>query len=750
MLDNDSLLQIFSLCRLNHGENWNITLTWRKLTHICRRWRYLIYDTWCFLDLRLLVTNDSPSLDKLGHLPPLPLVIDYSDRTGTMARKDEDNIYFGLQQHGSVLRVALRAPSSSLRMFLESMDKLFPRLGDLSLLSTTFEEMNLVLPETFQAPDLRHLALQGIGLPTKLPLLSSAIALSTLSLTHIGASCYFPPGQLVTRLQGLPHLEELSIGFAIPIPSPSNEGELLPAPIPPVTLPSLRRLTFRGVGVYLDNLVAQINTPLLERLGLTLHFELVFTLVNLTEFILRTEGIGCLLAKVIFSKDGASIDMGYYEQEEIGKLSLHVNCEPLDWQIDSATQVCVALGGVLSAIEELTLDIDANGVPADWENTLDDMLWHDLLLPFVGVKKLRIGSSLTLELSQALKSVAGGLVLELLPVLEELDVPVEVDHAMKAFSGFIETRVSVGRPIQLLAPTILLHAMPQDPRAEPQVSRSRVAARVTRSVRSVRSVAPTVSRGTTRAVPHVEPQVSSAGPQASRSVRLVKPQVTRKLSTESHLSQLSVRAVYGQPLVSRAVPLVEPQVSSSGPQVSRSVGLVKPQVTRKLSTESHLSQLSVRAVYGQPLVSSAVPHVEPQVSSAEPRVSPITRRVKPQLTRKLSTESHLSQLSVRAVYGQPLVSRAVPHVEPQVQSAEPQESRTEPQESRAEPQVPRTEPQFPLADPEVHHMDPMTFLKYMYYVGRPYRNRAMNLISICRTFIQSQKQTSLSYDALRR
>ena len=68
----------------------------------------------------------------------------------------------------------------------------------------------------------------GIGLPKGPSLLSSAIALSTLSVTHIGASCYFPPGHIITQLQGLTHLEELSIGFAIPIPLPSSERELLP------------------------------------------------------------------------------------------------------------------------------------------------------------------------------------------------------------------------------------------------------------------------------------------------------------------------------------------------------------------------------------------------------------------------------------------------------------------------------------------------------------------------------------------
>ena len=314
-----------------------------------------------------------------------------------------------------------------------------------------------MLPDSLQTPDLRRLALHGIGLSKGLTLLSSAITLSTLSLTHIRASSYFSPGHLVKRLQGLSHLEELSIDFAIPIPLPSSEGELLTAPAPPVTLHNLRRLTFRGVGVYLDNLVAQINTPLLERLTLALFFELAFTLVNLAEYIYRTEKFGCLVARVIFNKGGASIDAGYDEQRDFGKLSLRVNCERLDWQIDSATQVCSALRSVLSTVEELALDLDVDGMPSDWENTLDDLLWHELLLPFVGVKKLHIGSILIVELSQALESVVGGLVLQLLPELQEIEVQaiqLEIDYAKEAFSVFVETRESVGRPVHLLASPI--------------------------------------------------------------------------------------------------------------------------------------------------------------------------------------------------------------------------------------------------------------------------------------------------------
>ena len=396
--------------------------------------------------MRLRLVNDSPSLDTLSHLPPLPLVIDYSDKTGTLTRNDADNIHLGLQQHSHVCWIALRGPSSSLLIWLEPMNKHFPRLKDLTLLSTTSESMNLMLPETFQAPDLRRIALHGIGLSAGLTFLSSVTALSKLSLTDVGASCYFSPGDLVSHLQDLPCLEELSIGFALPIPLPSSERELLLSPIPPVTLPTLRQLTFRGVDVYLDNLVAQINTPLLEQLSLTFFFDLAFTFVNLAQFIHETKGFRCLVARVIFNEDGASIDTNHYGQR---KLSLHVNCRPLDWQIDSAAQVCIALGKVVSIVEELTLDLDV-GVPLILLNTLDSMMWHELLLPFIGVKKLHIRPLLEYQLSRSLESVAGGVALEPLPELQELYLYTRNPYARKGFSAFFKFRNFVGRPVRLL------------------------------------------------------------------------------------------------------------------------------------------------------------------------------------------------------------------------------------------------------------------------------------------------------------
>jgi hypothetical protein len=106
-------------------------------------------------------------------------------------------------------------------------------------------------------------------------------------------------------------------------------------------------------------------------------------------------------------------------------------------------------------VEELTLDLDVDGMRSDRENALDSSLLHELLLPFTGVKKLHIGASLTQELSQVLQSVPGGLSPEPLPELQELKVHLDIYNfyanlnAKKAFSAFVETRKSLGRPVNI-------------------------------------------------------------------------------------------------------------------------------------------------------------------------------------------------------------------------------------------------------------------------------------------------------------
>jgi len=453
MLNHDTLLDIFHHYRLEDVDSWNDRFAWCKLARVCRRWRYLIYDSSSLLDIYLLLKNGSPTLDLLAHLPPLPIVIDYCNMTTTWVRQDELSILTGLQKRHRIRRTSLQAPSPCLGIFLAKMSDHYPILEDLSLSSTTEEAANIVLPSTFCAPNLRHIVLHGMGLLSGLSLFTSTPALVTLTLTCIPAPYYFHPGHLVTQLRGLLHLEELSIGFAVPIPLPSNEVELLPTPMPRVTLPTLKRLMFRGVAVYLENLVAHINAPLLEQLIVTLFFELVFTLTSLTQFIQIAGRLRCRSANVFFKRSGVSIVTHNGKFPSSRGLTINVNCEHLDWQIDAVIQCFRALERFLSAVKGLTLDLDKDGMPSDWDNSLDSVLWHQLLLPFSSVKKLQIGSPLTSELSGALKPDAAGLAWNLLPKLQRLKVQIKANDARRAFSTFTESRRLAGRPVDLFSPS---------------------------------------------------------------------------------------------------------------------------------------------------------------------------------------------------------------------------------------------------------------------------------------------------------
>ncbi|KAI0300013.1 hypothetical protein B0F90DRAFT_570808 [Multifurca ochricompacta] len=450
-LNDDVLLSIFDSYRLDDEENWNLQLRWSKLAHVCRRWRYLIYASPSYLNLQLLCTNGTPVADMLAHSPPLPLIINYQITSADMAIEDEGGILLALQQRERVRRVELRAPSPSLHKLLTAMGEHFPSLEHLSLLSTTEGDSSLVLPGTFLAPSLHRLILLGVSLSTGLLLLTSTTTLVTLTLTDIRTFAYFPPQHLVAQLQFIPLLEELSIGFSIPIPRPSVQRELLRIPITHVALPALKRLAFRGVNAYFEGLVARITAPVLRWFDVTLFNQLTFTLTYLSRFIDTTAELRFALADVNFNQNSISISGGNHSQIQ-GDSSFHLRVisKQFDWQVSSAAQVCNALGSMLSAVEVLTLESYQQRMPPEWQNEVDDAVWYELLRPFDGVKKLCIGQALSSELCRALQIDGAELARELLPGLQELVLRPENGCTTDAFTTFMKARQLAGQPIRLV------------------------------------------------------------------------------------------------------------------------------------------------------------------------------------------------------------------------------------------------------------------------------------------------------------
>jgi hypothetical protein len=455
-LDDDVFFCILNYFRQDKENGWNDHLGWRKLSHVCRRWRDLVHCSAIRLGMFIRCTNGTPIMDTLAHLPPLPLFIDYQYTTASITPQDQLAIGHALLLRDRVRHLDLQLPPSILHTLLPLMSEPFSLLEHLSLSYANRGDPNLILPKTFRTPNLRHLSLVGIDIPKRLRLLTSTISLVTLVLTNIRAPGYFIPRLLAARLHSLPQLEKFSIGFAVPLPRPNAERELLSKRGATVTLPNLKHLAFQGVSAYLECLVAQIRTPLLERLEITLFNQISFQLPHLTHFTNIIEGLKFPIAKVSFGRDAVSLIMDHRDTQEYnGRIFFHVMCRQMDWQIDCAAQICNALMHTLFGVEELRLIFYEETMPTEWQNgAIDGTTWQELLRAFAGVKELYICAALFQELSRALELDGVGSDPGFLPGLRDIvrEPEFEETDADNLFGSFTGARRIAGNPILYTRP----------------------------------------------------------------------------------------------------------------------------------------------------------------------------------------------------------------------------------------------------------------------------------------------------------
>ena len=292
--------------------------------------------------MHIKCTNGTPAVNTLDHLPPLPLQVDYLSTVAVMVQ-DELGIYHALRSHNRVHHIYLQLPLPTLHKCLVIMGGHFPILEHLFLSLPADKTTTLTLPKAFMAPNLRYLALFGVGLPKRLRVLTSTVSLVRLELGNIQTSNYFRPRLLVARLSTLPQLKELSIGFSTPIPRPSSERKLLGGQGTPKTLPSLKKLQFKGISAYLECFVAQIRAPLLERLEITLFNQIAFILPHLSHLINIT-AFKLPAVRIFLDRDEVTVTTSHYRSTRSNIVFiLRVRCKQLDWQIDCAAQICNAL-----------------------------------------------------------------------------------------------------------------------------------------------------------------------------------------------------------------------------------------------------------------------------------------------------------------------------------------------------------------------------------------------------------------------
>jgi hypothetical protein len=173
---------------------------------------------------------------------------------------------------------------------MRAMRMSFPVLASLRLHSQ--DRSALVLHVSFLggfAPRLLSFSLSGIPFPAIPKLLLSARYLVFLDLRDIPQSGYISPEVMVHCLSVSTWLRYLRLEFRSPQSPVDRDNRLLPRPTR-VVLPTITFLWFKGDSEYLEDIVGQIDTPLLSRISVGFFNDrLTHSAPLLHDFLGRTE-----------------------------------------------------------------------------------------------------------------------------------------------------------------------------------------------------------------------------------------------------------------------------------------------------------------------------------------------------------------------------------------------------------------------------------------------------------------------------
>jgi len=423
---------------------------WQTLVHVCRRWRCIVFASPCRLDLKLYCTRQRSANSKILDIwPTLPIVIFAEDMH---SEEDVANVVTALRHHSRVCKIYYWKNQQFQDPFLEefaAIDEPFPELTSLELISSG---QNVpVLPDSFlggSAPRLRSLYLNGIPYPSIGNLLSSTTNLVRLHLSQIPRSGYVGPETIVPCLSMLPRLESLRLGFQYPRSRAEQESRH-PPPLTRVVFPNLTYLDFYGNIEYLEDVLSQIETPILNESIFWFFNQLVFGTPQLGHFICRTETFMTIhTARVKFFRGHVVVILSVLEEtddDDQVALRLSISCEPLDWQLSALTQVLDSLLSSLQIVESLEIEVRRE----DWQGEIEVIQWQELLHPFTSVRHVNLDGSARL-IAPALQDLAGERATEVLPALQDIFLKTSwlpSGPVKEGIEHFIATRQLHGHPV---------------------------------------------------------------------------------------------------------------------------------------------------------------------------------------------------------------------------------------------------------------------------------------------------------------
>ena len=423
---DEVLLDIFDFYRQDvmcSPYSWAGNWRWHTLVHVCRRWRHIVLTSSGRLDLRLLCTVGRPVTKYLDCWPPtLPIAILYNfPQFSSPHPEDERDVLTALENPDRVCSIELFASNELLAKVSRVMQVPFPALKNLSLRPMNPFTPAPIVSEGFlggSAPGLQKFSFSGEP-PSALPnFLLSCRGLVDLQLLCVPYPDQFLPELIVTTLSNLSRLKILNIGlngFLTFTPRRSH--------LPRLTFSALSEFTFTGSGEYLEDLLARIDTPFIQRIDIRFHRPLSDA-PQLCQFIFRTEGLRSQNQATIkrgrsinlmFRQAGRSTGSPMVRYPPITTKNCNISLLVEDWQA-SVIQFCLQLTPLLSGVKWLTVESTAEqALPQEVVGPAD---WLDLFRPFSAVEELYVGRLLGSPVALSLAGATGQA--EMLPALRSV------------------------------------------------------------------------------------------------------------------------------------------------------------------------------------------------------------------------------------------------------------------------------------------------------------------------------------------
>ncbi|KAH9977538.1 hypothetical protein BJV74DRAFT_860351 [Russula compacta] len=445
ILPEDILLEVFYFYREEMNDMFFTTEMWKPLVDVCGRWRQVVFASPRRLDLLLFCDVRTPVRKSLHIWPLLPITVHYSPKDEDDHAERVENVIAALEHRDRIFRIDFDGLSASiLERLAAAMQEPHPALTHLCLLP--YDTTAPVLPAAFlggSAPALQSLILDGI---TYLALPKLILSARNLVLLHLGdipnPAWQISLEEMVTYLCALPKLEDLSLGFRYSRSHPHEGNSPPPAR---AVLPALTIFAFAGDFEYLEDLIAQIDTPLLKWLSIMFFNRLSFNIPHLHEFIGRTDKLGPLdRAFVEFYRSSVKVTLGSLAHLELG--IRHDRHDPIVWPILPPllmmAQLCNGLSSLLASVETLE-------IRGDWEVSMPPMQFQGLFNPFVAVQSLYVSRELVPFVILALQELAGESATEVLPALRSLFLagPTPSRSAQKGIEPFVTARQLSDHPV---------------------------------------------------------------------------------------------------------------------------------------------------------------------------------------------------------------------------------------------------------------------------------------------------------------